>query len=83
MSEVSFEIGPYSSDTRTVAVTFTSGTLTHQRPVNAVLKETGEYDKAATRTRVEDVARGVAVKIQSGAITDADAVPESIDAPKV
>jgi hypothetical protein len=52
-----------------VTVTFTSGEITHERRVNAVLKDNGTYDKAATKERVEDVARGVAHKIGLGVIT--------------
>ena len=63
------DIGPYDPDTRTVPVTFTLGDLVHKRGVNACLKD-GAYDQSATADRVAQVARGVAVKIELGVITD-------------
>ena len=71
------DIGPYNPDTRTVPVTFTAGKLVHERTINACLKD-GDYDQAATADRVAQVARGVAVKMDLGVITDRhepDAVP--------
>jgi hypothetical protein len=61
-------IGTYDPETRTVAVTFVDGGVTHKRPVNAVLDEAGAYDRKATKARVDEVALGVAHKIQIGAI---------------
>jgi hypothetical protein len=61
-------IGAYDPDTRTVPVTFVYAGVTHKRPVNAVLDEAGSYDRKATKARVDEVARGVAHKIQIGAI---------------
>jgi hypothetical protein len=61
-------IDGYDESTRTVAVTFTNGEIVHKRRVNAVLAEHGGYDEAATAVRVEEVARGVAVKIGLGVI---------------
>lgn len=61
-------IGPYNSVSKSVPVTFTEGEVRHERPVNAVLKEDGSYDKVATKVRVAEVALGVAVKISVGAI---------------
>jgi hypothetical protein len=54
----------------TVSVTFEDAGVTHTRDVNACLNAKGKYDAAATQTRIEDVARGVAVKIASGAIAN-------------
>lgn len=69
MTELATKIGAFNADTRTVLVTFTTGDIVHKRDVNAVLKGDGTYDKAATKARVEEVARGVAHKIEAGAIT--------------
>ena len=52
----------------TVEVTFTDGTITHTRGVNAVFTD-GAYDAEATEIRVFEVARGVEHKIAVGAIT--------------
>lgn len=52
----------------TVEVTFTDGTITHTRGVNAVFTD-GAYDAAATEVRVGEVGLGVAHKIAVGAIT--------------
>lgn len=69
MPELTTKIGAFNKDSRTVPVTFTSGDIVHSRDVNAVLKEDGSYDRAATKARVEEVARGVAHKIGVGVIT--------------
>lgn len=63
-----FTIGAYDSETRSVPVTFAHKAVKHQRSVNAVLKEDGSYDAAATKSRVADVANGVIEKINAGAI---------------
>lgn len=68
MTEISYQISKFAADRRTVSVTFTSGEIVHKRDVNAVVDGQGAYDKAATKTRVEDVARGVAQKIELGII---------------
>jgi hypothetical protein len=68
VSELTFKIGAFNADTRSVPVTFTSGDIVHKRDVNAVLKADGSYDKTATRTRVEEVALGVKHKIDAGVI---------------
>lgn len=73
-------IGAYDAATRTVPVTFEQGDVEHKRSVNACLDKLGGYDAAATRTRVDDVARGVAQKILVGAIT---APAEESDTPAV
>ena len=57
-------------EAKTVEVTFTDGTITHTRGVNAVFTD-GAYDTEATETRVSEVARGVEHKIAVGAITAA------------
>lgn len=56
-------IGKFDPETGTVPVTFTSGSIEHSRSVNAVRKADGSYDREATRTRVDEVANGVAHKI--------------------
>jgi hypothetical protein len=61
-------IGAYDPDTRTVPVTFVDGGIKHKRSVNAVLDDAGDYDRKATKARVDEVALGVAAKIQIGAI---------------
>lgn len=67
-------IGDHDPATRTVAATFTSGDVVHERSVNACYDANGEYDADATAERVEEVGRGVAVKIGLGVIANA---PES------
>ncbi len=69
MSDLKIKIGAYDATTRSVPVTFTSGEIKHMRSVNAVLKGDGAYDKAATKARVDEVARGVAHKIGLGVLT--------------
>ena len=56
-----------------VNVTFTSidPALTHERAVNAVFDADGLYDSDATEQRVQEVANGVANKIQVGVIVPA------------
>lgn len=41
---------------------------THERSVNVVFDENGDYDSTATATRIEEVAIGVAEKIKVGII---------------
>lgn len=77
MADLTFKIGAFDSATRTVPVTFTSGEIVHKRSVNAVLKDDGSYDKAATKARVEEVALGVAHKIELGVITNPPPEPEA------
>lgn len=76
MNAITAKIGKFDPDTRSVPVTFTSGEIVHTRSVNAVLKDDGGYDKAATKARVDDVARGVAHKIELGVITNPPPAPE-------
>lgn len=71
MSELKAQIGKYDGESCSVAVTFTSGAVVHQRSVNAVLDASGKYDRAATADRVAEVTNGVAHKIAVGAITSA------------
>ena len=68
MNEITTRIGKYDPETRSVPVTFTSGEIIHTRTLNAVLKEDGSYDCAATKIRVAEVAQGVAHKIDAGVI---------------
>lgn len=63
-------IGKYDAATRTVPVTFKHDGVEHSRSVNACLTDAGRYDAKATAARVEDVARGVEHKINSGVITN-------------
>lgn len=61
-------IGKFDAETGTVPVRFVHQGVTHSRPVNAVLDENGQYDKAATALRVGEVAIGVGHKIALGVI---------------
>lgn len=79
MPDMTIKIGAFDAETRTVPVTFTSGEIVHKRAVNAVLKDDGSYDKAATKERVEEVARGVEHKIALGVITNPSPAPEAPD----
>jgi len=63
-------------ENRTVNVSFTDGTITHERSVNAVYTD-GVYDAEATEIRVGEVARGVENKIALGVITESSQEPES------
>ena len=66
-----YKIGKYDPETRSVPVTFRHAGVTHNRSVNACLKEDGSYDQKATKERVGEVADGVVTKIEIGAIKDA------------
>jgi len=77
MNAITASIGKFDPDTRSVPVTFISGEIVHKRSVNAVLKDDGSYDQAATQARVDDVARGVAAKIALGVITNPQPEPET------
>ena len=55
-------------DETSVEVTFTDGTITHTRSVNAVFVD-GVYDADATETRVSEVGAGVEHKIAAGVIS--------------
>ena len=61
-------IGDYDSKTRDVPVTFTSGDIVHERRVNACHDKADAYDAKATKERVDQVALGVAAKIEAGVI---------------
>jgi hypothetical protein len=76
MTELTTKIGAFEAETRSVPVTFTSGDIKHERRVNAVLKDDGSYDRAATKERVSEVALGVAQKIGLGVITVPPPEPE-------
>ncbi|RJF92988.1 hypothetical protein [Sphingomonas cavernae] len=60
----------YDPETRSVTVTFSDGTISHKRTVNACLDAEGYFDRKATAERVQEVARGVAVKIAAGVVTN-------------
>ena len=64
-----------TGDETSVDVTFTDGTVTHQRSVNAVFTD-GAYDADATEERVAQVASGVENKIAVGAISQPEEVAE-------
>lgn len=79
MTDLTTKIGTFNSDSKSVSVTFTSGDIVHTRDVNAVLKDSGAYDKSATADRVAEVAQGVAAKIGLGVIKAT--VAETTDEP--
>lgn len=62
-------ISPFDAATNSVTATFIAGDVTHTRQVNAVLTD-GKYDRKATAARVDEVGKGVAVKIAAGVITN-------------
>ena len=66
-----------AADEIIVNVSFTDGTITHQRSVNAVFTE-GAYDAEATETRVAEVAAAVENKIALGVIRELDTEPSLI-----
>ncbi len=68
MTELTTKIGTFKTGRRTVPVTFTVGDIVHKRDVNAVIGANGKYDAKATKVRIEEVARGVAEKINIGVI---------------
>lgn len=70
-------IAPYEADARTVTVTFEQDGIIHTRTVNACFDDAGTYDDAATAERVEDVARGVANKIQLGILKNAETTTDT------
>ena len=65
---VTYTYNAPEGENTTVNVTFTDGTITHTRDVNAVFTE-GAYDAAATEVRVGEVGLGVEHKIALGVIT--------------
>jgi len=71
---ITYTYNPPSESEPTVMVTFTEGTITHERSVNAVYTDES-YDAEATETRVSEVARGVEHKIAVGVITQDSGVP--------
>lgn len=64
-----------TGDETSVDVTFTDGTVTHQRGVNAVFTD-GAYDADATEERVAQVASGVENKIAAGVISQPEEAAE-------
>lgn len=80
MTEMKHAISPYKPATRSVTVTFTRGDLTHTRDVNAVLDASGEYDADATKARVLEVERGVAIKMGLGVLTPPEAIEPEVPA---
>jgi hypothetical protein len=81
-----FVIGAYDPSSRSVPVNFDANGVEHDRRVNACHDKTGAYDAQATIARVEQVALGVAVKMDLGVITAAaEPAPASVeeDAPAI
>ena len=73
---VTYTYNAPEGENKTVDVTFTDGTITHDRQVNAVFTD-GAYDAEATETRVAEVAKGVEHKIAVGVVTNPDPTPIS------
>jgi len=73
---VTYTYNAPEGETKTVDVSFTDGTITHNRQVNAVFTD-GVYDADATETRVAEVSKGVEHKIAVGVITNLDPAPIS------
>lgn len=69
MSVTISSVGQVNNSTGTVSVTFSSGEITHTRDINIVRNQAGKYDPAATALRINEVARGVAAKIEARALT--------------
>ncbi|MEG3160918.1 hypothetical protein U1763_10430 [Sphingomonas sp. LB2R24] len=72
-------IGEYDAASRTVTATFASGDVIHERSVNACHDKTGAYDPVATAARLDEVGRGVAVKIGLGVIATPTEEPADVD----
>jgi hypothetical protein len=72
-------IGKFDRSSSSVPVTFEHKGVRHERSVNACLTDKGRYDEEATAARVDDVAAGVAHKIELGVITNP---PEPEEAPE-
>ena len=64
----------HDAEERSVSVSFADAGVVHRRTVNARYDALGKYDEAGTIARVNDVGRGVAVKIAAGAITNTPSV---------
>ncbi len=71
---VTYTYNPPQESEPTIMVTFTDGTITHERSVNAIFTD-GSYDATATEARVEEVAAGVENKIALGVITESSGEP--------
>jgi hypothetical protein len=69
MFNVTTTIGDYDKETNSVTVSFTYNNLTHTRNVVVALDTSGNYDAAATSTRVAAISTAVAMKIDSGVIS--------------
>lgn len=65
-----------SVDCRDIKVSFTDGTITHERMVNVCYDADGNYDETATDERIGEVARGVEHKIAVGVITNPEPAPD-------
>ena len=74
-------ISVFDPATRTVAVRFEHDDVTHDRAVNACLDKAGAYDAKATAARVDQVALGVATKIELGVITNPEPVADPMVVP--
>lgn len=76
-------INALEENERVVCVKFEYNDVTHERNVNAVFTD-GVYDEEATAKRVEQVAAGVKIKIDSGIIQNVEEViaPEEVVDPE-
>jgi len=68
-------IGKFRTATGTVPVTFEHEGVRHRRDVNACLTDAGKFNAKATAARVEEVALGVAHKIELGVIANPEPDP--------
>lgn len=75
---VTYTYNAPEGENKTVDVSFTDGTITHNRQVNAVFTD-GVYDADATEKRVAEVSKGVEHKIAVGVIREQEDVPDPID----
>ena len=74
---VSFTYSPPVDGETSVEVTFTNGTITHIRDVNATFDE-GVYNEAAMNKRVSQISQAVQNKIAVAASITEGAIPEIV-----
>lgn len=73
------KIEPLVKGETSVKVCFEVGEIVHDRTVNAVFTD-GVYDEVATAQRVDEVARGVKIKINNGIIKNTEESSEEDEA---
>lgn len=75
---VTYTYNAPEGENKTVDVSFTDGTITHNRQVNAVFTD-GVYDADATEKRVAEVSKGVEHKIAVGVIREQEDVSDPVE----